>query len=209
MKVECITVGPFEVNCYVAWNARPDALVIDPGADAERILDFLDHYGLQVAVYLLTHGHADHVSALAPLHRARPAPIAMHPLDQRWAFGPDNQIPPYYAVPDAPERVARPMREGQRWEDAGLAYEVIETPGHTPGGVCLYLPLEKTLFAGDTLFRGSVGRTDRPGASARVLTESLRKLARLPDDVVVYPGHGPATTIGEEKRNNVFLRSAV
>lgn len=206
MEIETIPVGPLEVNCYLAWGEARQALVIDPGEDAERILEVIAARKLRVALYILTHGHADHVSALAALCARHPAPIAMHPDDARWAFSDVNQIPGAYPPPEAPPPVSRPLEDGQEWRDAGLRWQVITTPGHTPGGLCLYFPNDGVLLSGDTLFQGSVGRTDLPGGSARLLSESLEKLARLPDGTKVFPGHGPMTTIGAEKQTNFFLR---
>lgn len=208
MNIETIPVGPYEVNCYVLWQAGPEALVVDPGAEADRIESVLSRNGLKVAAYLLTHGHADHLCALATLHRIRPAPFAMHPEDAEWAFLPRNQIPPHYPAPERPQGIFRELSHSQACTDAGLEYRVLATPGHTPGGVCFYFPAERVLISGDTLFAGSVGRTDRPGGAARVLQRSLRTLTMLPDDTRVYPGHGPETTIGAEKKYNIFMRSA-
>jgi hydroxyacylglutathione hydrolase len=206
MEIETIPVGPFEVNCYLAWGAARRAIVIDPGEDADRILDALSARKLEVAAYLLTHGHADHVSALAEVCRRHPAPVAMHPDDARWSFTRTGAIPGAYPPPGKPQAEIRPLADGQEGTDGGMRWQVIATPGHTPGGVSLYFPDEGVLFSGDTLFQGSVGRTDLPGGSARTLSESLARLARLPDATRVFPGHGPATTIGEEKKTNFFLR---
>jgi hydroxyacylglutathione hydrolase len=206
MNIETIVVGQFQVNCSVVWGPARQAIVIDPGEDAEVILDFLAERNLEVAAYLLTHGHVDHVSAVAALHEARPAPVAIHPADGSWAFGDANQMVPFYGPPARPARIERELEDGQTWEDGGLTYRVIETPGHTPGGVCFHFPESNALIVGDTLFAGSVGRTDLPGGNSRVLQESLRRLQKLDDSITVYPGHGPTTTIGHEKRTNFFMR---
>lgn len=206
MEIETIPVGPFEVNCYLAWGPPRQALVIDPGEDADRILDALSGHRLSVAAYLLTHGHADHVSALAELCRRHPAPVSMHPDDARWSFTPRAGIPGAYPPPEQPGAEVRPLADGQEGRDGGLRWRVIATPGHTPGGVSFYFPDEGMLFSGDTLFQGSVGRTDLPGGSARTLSASLARLAKLPDATRVFPGHGPETTIGGEKKTNFFLR---
>ena len=208
MKIETIPVGPFEVNCYVAWNDSREALVIDPGADADRIENVIRRESLIIVAYLLTHGHVDHVSALAELVRAHPAPVAISPEDGEWAFTSTNQLPPYYPAPEKPTSIDRQLKDGQEWTDGGLTYRVIATPGHSPGGVSLYFPEEGVLFAGDTLFSGSVGRTDIPGGNPRTLSDSIKKLAELPPETRVFPGHGPETTIGTERRTNFFMRSA-
>lgn len=206
MKIETIIVGAFDVNCLVLHGMGRRVVVVDPGGDAERIAQYLREQNLTVDGWVLTHGHADHLSALAPLVKRFPAPVAMHPQDAAWAFTPVNQIPPYYPVPEAPPTDIRELHEGTAYQAAGLAITVIATPGHTPGSICLYIPAEATLIVGDTLFAGSAGRTDLPGGNPAQLTASLRRLATLPADCRVYPGHGPATTIGMEKRVNPFMQ---
>jgi glyoxylase-like metal-dependent hydrolase (beta-lactamase superfamily II) len=207
MQIETIVVGPYEVNCYVvSAKGNAEAVVIDPGADADDILTFLRGQRLTPVAYLLTHGHADHVSALGKMLTAHAAPVLMHAEDQRWAFSARNQIPPFYPSQDAPPNL-RAIADGEELVLAGLKFKVICTPGHTPGGVCFYAAEAKALFCGDTLFQGTVGRTDLPGGDGRVLAQSLKKLTGLPEDTRVFPGHGPGTTIGEERRNNIYFRA--
>ena len=205
MKIKSIPVGEYQVNCFILPGEDRRALIIDPGKDAPDILKLLKDEDLEVAAYLLTHGHMDHVSAVADIYDAMPAPIAIHPADATWAFLETNQHPPFYGPPRPPAVIERELTDGSRWEESGLAYEIIATPGHTPGGVCIYFPAEQALFTGDTLFAGSVGRTDLPGGDSRILQESLKKLAALPPETKVFPGHGPATSIGHEKQTNFFL----
>lgn len=206
MTIKTIVVGQFQVNCSVVCGEKNQAIIIDPGADADTILEFLDERELGVAAYLLTHGHVDHVSAIAPLYERRPAPIAVHPADGAWAFEEENQMMPFYGVPARPAKIERSLEDGQTWEDAGLTYTVIETPGHTPGGVCFHFPQLNALIVGDTLFAGSVGRTDLPGGDSRTLQQSLKRLQTLDNGIRVYPGHGPTTTIGHEKQTNYFMQ---
>ena len=206
MNIECLTVGPFQAGCYVVWGPERHALVIDPGADAQAILAYLDAHGLDVACYLLTHGHMDHIGALAEMSDTHPAPYAIHALDLKWAFGPSNQSPPYYSVPRRPAGALRTLEDGQTWTDGGLSYTVIGTPGHSPGSVCFHFSTDRVLFSGDTLFQGTVGRTDLPGGDGQLLTQSLRKLARLPPETRIVPGHGPETRLAEEFRINPFLK---
>ena len=206
MHVETLEVGMFASNCYIVSNDASEALVIDPGDDAPRIIERIRAKNLQVIAYLLTHGHVDHVSALAEVADAFPAPIALHPIDAKWAFEPVNQMPPYYDTPKAPRSIDRQFDDQQECTDAGFRYRVLFTPGHAPGHVSLYFEEDGVLFAGDVLFRGSVGRVDLPGSNARDMEGSLQKLMALPDDTVVYPGHGPRTTIGDERRQNPYLR---
>jgi hydroxyacylglutathione hydrolase len=207
MNIEAIVVGPFEVNCYLIWKeGSSSALVVDPGEESALILRELERRSLTPAAYLLTHGHADHLGAVEGVSRKYPAPAYISKNDAVWAFSPANQIPPYYDVPAKPASVILFERDEQSITQAGLTWLVLETPGHSPGGVCFYFPESKVLISGDTLFQSSVGRTDLPGGDARTLTQSLKKLAQLPPDTVVYPGHGGATTIREEQRNNYFFR---
>jgi glyoxylase-like metal-dependent hydrolase (beta-lactamase superfamily II) len=206
MNIETVVVGAYEVNCYVVWDQGRNALVIDPGANPERIEKVIQANRLKVVAFLITHGHADHIGALPELHSSHPAPVALSAEDARWAFLPINQLLPHYPALTSPPKVERVLADGQKWTDGELRYEVIATPGHSPGGVCYYFPDAHALFAGDTLFQGSVGRTDIPGGDPRTLSDSLKKLKILPDDTRVFSGHGPETTIEIEKQTNFFMR---
>jgi glyoxylase-like metal-dependent hydrolase (beta-lactamase superfamily II) len=210
MKIQLITVGPFEVNCSIIWNAQKQALVIDPGCDAEDIKAVLKKNDLTVAAHLLTHGHADHISALAELHAAHPAPVYLHPGDEKWAFSSMNQIAPYYSAPEKPDiKILNPAdsNDWKKLEPFFQGLETIETPGHTPGGVCYWVKETGVCIVGDTLFKGSAGRTDLPGGDARTLTASLKKLAEtLPPETRIVAGHGDDTTMAHELATNFFLQ---
>jgi hydroxyacylglutathione hydrolase len=208
MDIETRTTGYFEENCYFIFNpATRQTVVIDPGADAPQLIVRLRELGATVVAYLLTHGHVDHLTALADLSAAFPAPIYMHPKDAVWCFTAQNHLPGFYDAPAKPQGSILPVAEGTVLELAGARWSVIETPGHTPGGICWKLEPDHALFAGDTLFRGSVGRTDLPGGDARTLTRSLRKLAALSEDWTIYSGHGDPTTLAYEKKHNYFMQS--
>ncbi|MBI3986618.1 MAG: MBL fold metallo-hydrolase [Lentisphaerae bacterium] len=207
MNMFSLCVGPFEVNCWIVWAQPPQALVIDPGSQAEAILERLRKHELHVAAYLITHGHMDHIGALFELHQAMPAPVCIHAADARWAFSESNQMPPHYPQPQRPPGPFRTPESNKTFQDAGLEYRALFTPGHSPGGVCYYFPTDKTLFSGDTLFQGTVGRTDLPGGDARTLSRSLQVLAGLPPDTRVFPGHGSPTTLAKEKRGNPFFKT--
>ena len=206
LQIEQIVIGAIQSNCYIIWNDETrEALIIDPGADIERILEFIDQEGLSIVAYPTTHGHYDHISKLSEIYDQRPAAIGLHPAALSWCFTSDyNSYPPYYERPEKPSKIEREWKDGETWTDAGFSYEIIHTPGHSPDGVCFYFKEEGLLIAGDTLFRGSMGRVDLPGSDPKLMPSSLARLMELPDEVVVYSGHGPATTIGHERRTNPY-----
>ncbi|MFA5689988.1 MAG: MBL fold metallo-hydrolase [Kiritimatiellales bacterium] len=206
MKIDTLIVGPFEENCYLIHGTENRALIVDPGYDAGRILNELRRKNLTADAYLLTHGHADHLAALHDVCTAQPAPVYLHSADGAWAFGHANQIPPYYPVPQKPAVQFIHPGAGAKFSGAGHEFTVFETPGHTPGCICFYFEKEHIICTGDTLFKGSCGRTDLPGGDSRALTQSLKTLAALPPETAVYPGHGDSTTIGYEKRTNFFMQ---
>ena len=212
MNIEQISVGPYEVNCAIIWGSEKQALVLDPGMNAKNIKKVINENNLQVAAYLITHGHADHIHALAELHTALPAPIYMHPADQKWAFGPNTEIPPFYGVPDKPDADFPAFGKGELsfsnpWKIADLSFQTLETPGHTPGCVCYWFENNNICFTGDTLFKGSAGRTDLPGGDSRILSDSLKKLAAtLPPETKLIPGHHDSTTMQHELATNFFLQ---
>ena len=201
-----MTVGAFEVNCALLWSpGAREAWVIDPGEDAGTILAALRQRDLNLARILLTHGHIDHIAALDDLLRAFPeTPVAMHAADAAWAFGPLNRLPPYETVPQIPATL-QTVDEGDLIATGALRAKVLHTPGHSPGCICFSMDDESLLFTGDTLFAGTVGRTDLPGGNGGKLARSLRRLAALPGDWTIIPGHGPETTMATECRVNPFL----
>lgn len=194
-----IQVGTFEVNCSIL-SENGKAWIVDPGNEAERIIALLEQKGLEPSAILLTHAHFDHIGGIPGLQRVFPdLPVYVHEKDVVMLGHHLNQLPPDYPRIDKPKQV---KSLGELKGPDGL--EIIETPGHTPGGVCYYFP--SLLLSGDTLFAGSIGRTDLPGGSMATLMDSLTKLTKLPDDTLVITGHGPHTTIAAEKRDNPFLR---
>jgi glyoxylase-like metal-dependent hydrolase (beta-lactamase superfamily II) len=205
MTYSLISVGAFEVNCAVVRGAQDEAWVIDPGEDAAAIIATLRRDKLRLVRIILTHGHIDHISALDGLLAAYPdTPVTLHPDDAAWAFGAMNRFPPYHDVPQRPASLAG-AADGDMLADGTLRAEVLHTPGHSPGCICLLFAEDGVLFTGDTLFAGSVGRTDLPGGNGAKLARSLKRLAALPGTLTVIAGHGPATTIAAECRANPFL----
>lgn len=206
MNVKVLPVGAYEANCSILWKDPKQAWVIDPGADAPSILAALRAEGLTPALVVLTHAHFDHVSALNALLAEFPVSVLLHPNDVEFAFSPLNAMPPY-KMTTRPVSLVTDKQDGDLITCGGVTARVIHTPGHTPGGWCLYFEQDNLLVAGDTLFAGSVGRTDFPGGSWTALEGSLAKLKQLPDHTRVICGHGPETTLGVEKRNNPYLKS--
>nr|WP_320048219.1 MBL fold metallo-hydrolase [uncultured Desulfuromonas sp.] len=205
MLVEALAVGPLQVNCYlVACSRTKHALVVDPGDEGDRILETIHKLGLDVKMVINTHGHFDHVGANHQILEATGVELCMHrndlPLLKVAAKQAQSYGLPALQSPD-PKRF---LENGDLIEVGDLSFEVIHTPGHSPGGICLYG--EGHLFSGDTLFAGSIGRTDLPGGDMQQLLGHIRnQLMVLPDATVVHPGHGPDSTIGREKTTNPFL----
>jgi glyoxylase-like metal-dependent hydrolase (beta-lactamase superfamily II) len=192
-----IQVGSYEVNCsIISENGR--AWIVDPGQEGARIASLLEKKGLEPDAVLLTHAHFDHITGIAELQKLFPGlPVYVHREDTVMFGHPFNQMPGEYCSIGVPANI-RDVEELK-------ICEVIHTPGHTPGAVCYHFPSDRLLLSGDTLFAGSIGRTDFPGGSMSKMTDSLKKLTALPDDTLVVPGHGSHTTIGREKATNPYL----
>jgi glyoxylase-like metal-dependent hydrolase (beta-lactamase superfamily II) len=183
-------------------------MVIDPGDEIESILALVRKHGLQVKQIVITHAHIDHVGGAMKLRAATGAPILLNQNDYELLKMLDVQAAWIGAPPPGKVQIDQNIGQDDTLKAGSLTANVIFTPGHTEGSVCLYFPAEKKLIAGDTLFAGSIGRTDLPGGSFEKIIDSLHdKLLALPDDTLVIPGHGPQTTIGEERESNPFLRS--
>jgi hydroxyacylglutathione hydrolase len=208
MIVETFPVGPLHCNCTILGDpVTHDAVVVDPGEDIPDIVSRLTRHGLTLRQILITHAHIDHVGGALALKKITGAPILMNQEDLG-LLGMMEMQAGWLGV-RTPE-VAAPDSSAENGMSVGLVNypaEVIHTPGHTPGSICLLIPSRQLLLAGDTLFAGSIGRTDLPGGDARKILRSLReRLLVLPDEVQVIPGHGSGTTIGEERQSNPFLQ---
>lgn len=197
MKYKCISVGTFETNCYIV-SCGNMLYIIDPGADAELICAAAGDFEFDKVRILLTHAHIDHISAIPVLMgKLNVESLYMHENEYVVYASKENAIPPWYPLAEGlPEPVFTP------WDD----FQVLPTPGHTPGGVCYYFAGDNIVFTGDTLFAESVGRSDLAGGNHKTLIDSIhRELMKLDDSVLCLPGHGPATTIGDERYNNPYL----
>ena len=193
MTIQTLVLGPLQVNCYIVY-VNQKCLVIDPGFEPERIMAKCHELGLTIEAVLLTHGHFDHVGGVKKIAESTGCRVFLHP-DER-------KLPPY--ITSGELSYTDTYGEGDEITLAGLTFTVLHTPGHTPGSVCLCFG--SVMFTGDTLFAGSIGRTDLYGGDYAQLIESITgKLLCLPDDLVVYPGHGGETTIGFEKKHNPYL----
>jgi glyoxylase-like metal-dependent hydrolase (beta-lactamase superfamily II) len=206
MRITALSVGPIGTNCYVVGcEETGEGLIVDPGGHAERILAAVQDQALTIKYIVNTHAHFDHATANGALVEATGATLVLHPEEvpvlesgggARW-FG--------FPADPSPEPGLL-VREGDVLEVGQLRFQVLHTPGHSPGHIALYEANEGVLFDGDVLFHRGIGRSDLPGGSHATLMRSIReKILTLPDDTVVYSGHGPATTVGEEKRSNPWL----
>jgi glyoxylase-like metal-dependent hydrolase (beta-lactamase superfamily II) len=204
---EILTVGPLQCNCSILGDkVSHEAIVVDPGDEVQRILDVLAQHNLTLKQILVTHAHIDHIAGAARLKAATGAPVLYNADDLPLVRMMDVQAgwigvtTPEVRPPDDT------LDDGKIIAISGLSGSILHTPGHTQGSCCLYLPAQNLLLAGDTLFAGSVGRTDLPGGNGAELIRSIHsKLLPLPDSTVVIAGHGPSTTIGEERASNPFL----
>ena len=212
MLLETIVVGALETNCYIiADDATKDAAIIDPGAEGKRIAKRVEDMGLTVRYILVTHGHMDHMKDAPLLSETYECPIVVHREEMEYIHSPEVKASPYsahvfQAFQTAVERNGVLVEDEQHLSIGSLDLRVMKVPGHSQASVCYFLEREGIVFGGDPLFWRSIGRTDFYGGSATDLITSIRqKLLGLPDEVRVYPGHGPATTIGEERGQNPFL----
>ena len=204
MRVETLTVGPFQENCYLLIDERSKkSVVIDPGSDGDRIVEAIDRSGTELEAVWITHAHVDHVGAIASVKRRWDVPVYLHPLDRRLYEAAPRQAD-VYGVPfeEAPPP-DREFADAQELKVGEVPMTVMHTPGHAPGHVVIFG--DGIALVGDCLFAGSIGRTDLPFSNPPQLAESLEKIVALDPNTVVYPGHGAATTIGQERESNPFL----
>ena len=195
INIKTLALGAYQTNTYLVWEENsPTCVVIDPGYEPDTILDEAKKLGKEIAAILLTHGHFDHVGGVRELAAETGCPVYLHEAEL--------SMPPQMTA--GPLFYTNTYGEGDFVEAAGLSFKVLHTPGHTPGSICLMC--ENAIFSGDTLFWGSCGRTDFPGGSWREIRKSLVRLAELPGDYRVYPGHGDATSLSFERKMNPYMQ---
>ncbi|MDH3891011.1 MAG: MBL fold metallo-hydrolase [candidate division Zixibacteria bacterium] len=207
MKLETLVVGPFEVNCYLYYNEQNgDGVIIDPGADQNRIANTIEQAGITPKAILLTHGHGDHIAAVEAVKNQYDLPLYIGAGEEELLRNPSANVSALVGHPIVAPDPDVVLADEQVITVGSITLRVLATPGHSPGGICYLDERHNRLFCGDTLFYGSIGRTDLPGGSTEVLLESIRvKILTLPDQIVCLPGHGPQTTVGAERVNNPFL----
>jgi len=207
LQVEPLIVGPLFSNCYIVWDdGVNEGVVIDPGDDADVILKRVKELGVSVRYILATHGHFDHVGAVMPLKRELNAEFLAHKGDFFFIEDGENAARRWGVDIEQPPKPDRFIEDGDKVKVGRFELEVLYTPGHSPGGVSFLY--DRMVFCGDTLFQGNIGRTDFRKGSFEDLSRSIKtRLYILPDDTVVYTGHGPVTSIGDEKRYNAFVRA--
>lgn len=204
MKVETITVGAFQENSYLIVDEGSNrAVIVDPGGEGERLIDAIEATDAKLEAIWITHAHVDHVGAIASIKRKWDVPIYLHPADRRLYEAASRQAEVYGLPFEESPPPDREFADGQKVEVGDIEMRVMHAPGHAPGHVVIYG--DGIALVGDCLFAGSIGRTDLPFSNPPALAATLEKLAALPPETVVYPGHGVETTIGEERLSNPFL----
>jgi hydroxyacylglutathione hydrolase len=203
--IKTLQVGMIGTNCYiVACSETKEAAVIDPGDEAQRIIKTVKENGLSVSVIINTHGHWDHVGGNNELFQLTGAPVLIHEKDASFLTEEKLNLGTFMGKKGPSHMADRLLKEGDQVKVGNLSFSILHTPGHTPGGISIVG--KNVVFVGDTLFAGSIGRTDLPGGGFDILIRSIKdKLFSLDDSYIVYPGHGPSTTIGWERKNNPFL----
>ena len=206
-QVRALAVGPFMVNCYLYWDSETsDGVIIDPGDEDSFIIQQVEEVGMTPRAILLTHGHVDHIAAVSAVKTRYDIPLYIGQGEEGMLADPTSNASAYLSEPIVAPEPDYLVVDEQELVIGPVCLRVLSTPGHTAAGVCYLDEKQGWLFCGDTLFQGSIGRTDLPGGSFETLIDSIRKkIMRLPDSVVCFPGHGPQTTVGAERNNNPFL----
>lgn len=204
MKIETLVLGLYETNCYIVYNEDKEAFIIDPATNADKIKESLDSHNLDLKFMVLTHAHGDHIGALAELMEAYPVPVYLHKNELTTLYDQRMSLSSLMNT-NIPEKSSQlvPVEDGQEITFGQETIRFIHCPGHTPGGMSIYI--KPYLFTGDTLFYGSIGRTDFPGGNYPEIIASCHKLISYPADTIILPGHGPRSLVSQEKMMNPFL----
>ncbi len=207
MKLDTVVVGPFQVNCYLYWDETvAEGVIIDPGDDARRIFAAVERAKFAPRAVLLTHGHGDHIAAVDAVMKEYDIPLYVGAGEEDLLKNPSANVSDLIGHPIVAPPPDITLKDNDLVQEGPVVLRVLATPGHSPGGVCYLDEKAGILFTGDTLFWGSIGRTDFPGCSHEQLIRSIEtKIMTLPDSVICYPGHGPKTSVGGERVNNPFL----
>lgn len=205
MIIYPLVLGPMQANCYLLECEKTHlAIVIDPGGDADQILELLEEQNLKLEIIINTHGHIDHIEANTELKEKTSAKLFIHSADAEMITNPQKNLSFFLGRPIKSPKPDGLLNDGDIIDVGEMSLKVIHTPGHSPGSICLLT--DNVIFTGDLLFAGSIGRYDFPESSYDLIMDSLNNIIQLDDSLIVYPGHGAETTIGEEKETNPFLR---
>ncbi|MBS4539693.1 MBL fold metallo-hydrolase [Clostridium sp. D2Q-11] len=207
MILERLPCGVYAANCYIVGSQNTkDGIVIDPAGDVDEIMSIINKYELNIKYIILTHGHGDHIGGLIELKKQINAPILIHELDKEMLMNKDINLSSQMPISPIEVKPDRLIKDGEKLKIGDLEGELIHTPGHTPGSISI--KIDNKIFTGDTLFKGSIGRTDLPGGSFDDIIISIQnKLLKYDDDITVLSGHGPSSTIGIEKATNPFIKN--
>lgn len=203
MPIEPLIVGQLKTNCYLVYDDKSrETLIVDPGDDADYIISKLSALSLKPMAILATHGHFDHVLAVTELKLAYKIPFYLHQKDEFLLARMQSSAKRFTGViADPPAKVNRFLDDNQKFQITNFKFQIIYSPGHTPGGICLYCKSENFILTGDTIFaNGAFGRTDLQGGDEKIIKKSIKKILSFPEKTIIYPGHGESTTIGREKR---------
>jgi len=202
--LKTFTVGLMEANCYILYNLdKRGGLIIDPGGEASRLIKFIKQEKISIRYIINTHGHPDHIGANREVKEHTKAPILIHQYDAPMLLKSQSILPSIFLLQHSSPPADTFIKDGDLIECAGMRLKVLHTPGHTPGGISLLT--NESIFTGDTLFSGSIGRFDLPGSSQQILLNSIKKILSLDENLTIYPGHGPSTTVGQELHSNPFI----